>query len=116
MAILDTDWVMRPVRALARRGAPADVWEALVERHARCVRYFAGLSDVPAVEEMTLILLLREREELLDWEDRRPSYLRRTTSMETIRLHNEGAPSELEDTSSERTSPASRNGASTVYR
>ncbi|KAL1704768.1 hypothetical protein EV121DRAFT_280139 [Schizophyllum commune] len=36
MAILDTDWVMRPVRALARRGAPADVWEALVERHARC--------------------------------------------------------------------------------
>ncbi|KAI5888677.1 uncharacterized protein SCHCODRAFT_02602078 [Schizophyllum commune H4-8] len=35
MAILDTDWVMRPIRALARRGAPADVWEALVERHAR---------------------------------------------------------------------------------
>ncbi|KAL1666470.1 hypothetical protein GGF50DRAFT_125624 [Schizophyllum commune] len=40
MAILDTDWVMRPVRALARRGAPADVWEALVERHARTRRAF----------------------------------------------------------------------------
>ncbi|KAL1730516.1 hypothetical protein EV714DRAFT_272692 [Schizophyllum commune] len=88
MAILDTDWVMRPIRALARRGAPADVWEALVDRHAR------------------------EREELLDWEDRRPHSLRRTTSMETIRLHNEGAPSESEYTSSERTSPTSSKSAS----
>ncbi|KAL1673070.1 hypothetical protein EV122DRAFT_255445 [Schizophyllum commune] len=88
MAILDTDWVMRPVRALARRGAPADVWEALVERHAR------------------------EREELLDWEDRRPHSLRRTTSMETIRLHNEGAPPESEYTSSERTSPTSSRSVS----
>ena len=112
MALLDTDWVMRPVRALARRGAPADVWEALVERHARCVRYFAGPSDVPAVEEMTLISLVREREELLDWEDRRPHSLRRTTSMETIRLHNEGAPPESEYTSSERTSPTSSRSAS----
>ncbi|KAL1718196.1 hypothetical protein EV715DRAFT_273630 [Schizophyllum commune] len=45
MAILDTDWVMRPVRALARRGAPADVWEALVERHARCREDVAGVEQ-----------------------------------------------------------------------
>ena len=57
MAILDTDWVMRNVRAF--HPAPKSLWDALFARHQR------------------------EREELLRWEAK--AMLKRTSSMVTIR-------------------------------
>ncbi|TRM60441.1 hypothetical protein BD626DRAFT_538846 [Schizophyllum amplum] len=78
-AMLATDWVMRPVADKLRRGAPPGIWEELFARHAR------------------------EREELLRWEQTYSHTVRRTSSTETIRMINDGAPSEA---SSREASPA----------
>jgi len=86
LAVLDTDWVMHAFR----KPAPKNLWDEMFLRHAR------------------------EREELLRWDDKQQR-LKRTSSMETVRVL-DTAPSETESTADEATDSSSRVGKGKMSR